>query len=256
MNFCAKKAIYFLSGTTIFLALLLSACSGRVSGSLRSDGSADLYLEISLESQMSALIRSISNLAAGGSSPAGSREPPLLDGAAMSRSMANAPGVAAVSLGNRSPSSVAGSIRITRVDQFLDLPGANTGGNRFITYIPTQVSGEPESRMRIYLDRTNGPRLLTLLSEDIRDYLSALIAPVATGEQLGKAEYLDLVASFYNKSLADEIAAAHISIVFGFPGPVSSVKGGTVSGTQARFDIPLVDLLVLEAPLVYEVYWK
>lgn len=254
MNFGTKKAIYFLSGT-IFFALLLSACSGRVSGSLRSDGSADLYLEISLESQMSALIRSISNLANRGSSPAGAREPPLLDGAAMARSISAAPGVTAVTMGNPNPSTVAGSIRISQVDQFLAFRASAAAENRFITYSPG-LSRQMESSMRIHLDRLNAPRLLALFSEDIRDYLSTLIAPVATGEVLGKEEYLNLVTSFYGKPLADEMAAAHITVVFGFPSPINSVKGGAFSGTQARFTIPLVDLLVLDVPLEYEVVWQ
>jgi hypothetical protein len=82
------------------------------------------------------------------------------------------------------------------------------------------------------------------------------MAPAATGEPLSKVEYLDLVGSFYGKALADEIAAARITISIGFPGTVSSVKGGSFSGTQARFNIPLVDLLVLENPLEYEVVWR
>jgi hypothetical protein len=82
------------------------------------------------------------------------------------------------------------------------------------------------------------------------------MAPAATGERLSRAEYLELVDSFYGKALADEIAAAGITVSIGFPGPVSSVKGGVFTGTQARFDIPLAALLVLENPLEYEVIWR
>jgi hypothetical protein len=188
--------------------------------------------------------------------------------------MAAAPGIEAVSLRNRTPSSIAGTIRISRIDQFLALPqkiapvmpGASeavASGRRFITYTPG-VSPTPkgggklpaESTLQIHLDRTVAPQILALISEDVRDYLSILGAPAATGERLSRTEYLELVASFYGKALAEEIAAAGIIVFISFPGPVSAVKGGTISGTQVRFDIPLADLLVLEAPLEYEVVWK
>jgi hypothetical protein len=95
-----------------------------------------------------------------------------------------------------------------------------------------------------------------MISADVRDYLSALAAPAATGERLSRGEYLDLVGSIYGPGLADEIAAARITASIGLPGPVSSVKGGTLAASQARFDIALVDLLVLEKPLEYEVVWR
>jgi hypothetical protein len=82
------------------------------------------------------------------------------------------------------------------------------------------------------------------------------MAPVATGEQLTKQEYLELVASVYRKELAAEISAARIRARVEFPGTVVSVRGGTFSGSSAEFDVPLIDLLVLENRLSYEVVWR
>jgi hypothetical protein len=55
--------------------------------------------------------------------------------------------------------------------------------------------------------------------------------------------------------LAEEIAAARISITIDFPRPVREVKGGAARDRRASFDLPLIDLLVLEQPLIYEVIW-
>jgi hypothetical protein len=82
------------------------------------------------------------------------------------------------------------------------------------------------------------------------------MAPIATGEALTKAEYLGLVASVYGKAVAEEISRGSIRAIVDFPGPVSAVRGGTSSGKQAVFTVPLPDLLVLEKPLIYEVSWK
>jgi hypothetical protein len=87
------------------------------------------------------------------------------------------------------------------------------------------------------------------------DYLSALMAPAATGEALSKANYLVLVESVYGKPLANEIGTSRVAAVITMPGTVKSVKGGTSSGREARFDIALADLLVLEQPLNLEINW-
>jgi hypothetical protein len=82
------------------------------------------------------------------------------------------------------------------------------------------------------------------------------MAPVATGESLTKGEYLALVGSIYGKGVADEITAAKIHAFIDFPGPISSVRGGAYTGRRAVFEVPLLDLLVLESPLNYEIRWN
>jgi hypothetical protein len=97
---------------------------------------------------------------------------------------------------------------------------------------------------------------LSGLSPDIASYLEALMAPIATGEELGKAEYLRLVTSIYNRAISDEIALSRIRAAIDFPGPITNVRGGNFSGRRAEFDIPLLDILVLDTPLSYEVQWR
>jgi hypothetical protein len=73
---------------------------------------------------------------------------------------------------------------------------------------------------------------------------------------LRKRDYIALVASVYGKGIADEISQASIRASIEFPGTVLSARGGTFSGRRAEFTIPLVDVLVLETPLRYEVIWR
>jgi hypothetical protein len=82
------------------------------------------------------------------------------------------------------------------------------------------------------------------------------MAPIATGEAMTRSEYLALVASVYGKAIADEIASSSIRASVNFPGTIQRIKGGNFSGRRADFDIPLLDILVLETPLSYEVVWK
>jgi hypothetical protein len=242
----------------VFFALLLPlvSCTARINGTLQGDGQADLKIYVALEPRMTALI---GGLAA--ASGAVQTSAPILDGPAIAASMAKAPGVASASFKNTTPTAIEGPVKISRIGDFL-APGlaasaaldtARGGkGSGFITFeqgVPPRTGG----RCTINLSLESGPEILTFISPDMVDYLSALMAPLATGEALSKTEYLTLVASVYGRGIADEISKAFFRAEIDFPGPVQSVTGGTFSGRKAEFAIPLLDILVLEKPLSYEV---
>jgi len=233
----------FIKKITILLVVLICAffpsCNARIDGSLAADGSALISLNMALQPRMTALIRALA--AAGGQADL------VLDGQAITRSMAAAPGVATAAFRNTSPSAIEGQLRISRINEFLSVAGSN-----FITF----EQGRSGGSCRINIVRENSPQMLELLSPEISDYLNALMAPIATGERLNKNEYLDLVASFYNRAICDEISSSRIRAFIDFPGTVTSVTGGTFSGRRAEFDIPLIDLLVLETALIYQVNWN
>ena len=226
----------------LFPVLLLSSCTARVSGSLHSDGRADLNIYASLEPRMTALIR---NFAAVGGAPAGA---PILDGAALSASMSAAPGIASVLLRNRTPSSIEGTIAIARIADFLR-HGEAAG---FIGFEQRAAGG---GRLTVTVDLDSGPDILALISPEISDYLGVLMAPLSTGEAMTAAEYLSLVTMVYGGGIAEEISRAVISVSVDLPGPVRSVTGGTFSGRRASFEVPLLGILVLETPLSYEIIW-
>jgi hypothetical protein len=251
-----KKAIYFI--LTPALLSILGGCSGRIDGNLRQDGSAGLALEITIEPRMAAMLRSLSSLGSAARSPseragAPERGAPVINGPAIARSLSAAPGILSADLANTGPAGIAGTIRVARVDELFALPGA-AAGKRFITLGDGEEAGH--RRLGVVLDRENAPQCLAMISANVRDYLSALFAPAATGDPLSKAEYLELVGDIYGKALADEIAAAEIAVRIGFPGAISSVKGGTFAGASAAFNMALVDILVLEEPLEYEIVWN
>ncbi|MDR2629287.1 MAG: hypothetical protein LBC60_00025, partial [Spirochaetaceae bacterium] len=226
--------IKFFLPLIIFQFFFIS-CAATINGSLAVNGSGDFTLRASLESRMSALIRSFSAISLG---PEAARNRPVIDGPAIARSMAAAPGIAEVSFTNTGPAAIEGPIKISRIDEFLALPG-NRGENRFIVYEQTPSGG----RLALSLDRDSGPKILALISREVADYLAGLMAPVSTGEFLSKGEYLGLVTSIYGKAVADEIAAAKIRAFIDFPGPVNMVRGGTYRGIEAIFEVPLLDLL-------------
>jgi hypothetical protein len=241
-----KKMKYMAGGllplAVLALGGLLSSCSGDISGTLTAGGSGDFTVKAALQPRMEAFIGRLSAVLGEGSARAN-----ILDGALIGASLSRAPGVKSASFRNSAPAAIEGPVEISNIAEFL-APG---GGKGFISLAP---EGDA-IRLGIRLSRETGPGILSLVSPEITDYLSVLMAPIATGETVSASEYLDLVASVYGKDIAAEIGRGRIKASIDFPGPIRSVKGGSFSGNRASFDIPLLDLLVLESPLEYEVMW-
>ncbi|MDR1353113.1 MAG: hypothetical protein LBK05_07510 [Treponema sp.] len=237
----------------VLAAASFCSCSGRIDGSIRQDGSsagAELALEVSLQPRMAALIgnlaRTLGNAAPG---------KPVIDGPAIARSLAAAPGVSAAALENTGPAAVRGTMRIGSLDEFLAVPGRSGSGGAAAGNLPL-LRYDPAGTLLIHLDRGTGPLVLSLLSEEVNAYLSALLAPVATGESLTRAEYLGLVATIYGRPIADEIASATVEVSLEAPRAVTFIRGGSARGRTARFSLSLPELLVLEQPIDYEISWK
>ena len=235
--------------SAVFLCALCVSCAAQINGSLKGDGQADLQIRAALEPRMTALIGGLA--AASGAAQPGA---PILDGPAIAASMSSAPGVASASFKNTAPAAIEGPVKIAQIGDFLALAAA-PGRASFITFEQSR-GGASGGKCTINLSLASGPEILTLISPEISDYLSALMAPLATGEAMTKAEYAALVGSVYGRGIADEISKAFIRASLEFPGQVQSAQGGTFSGRRAEFAIPLLDILTLETPLSYEVVWR
>jgi hypothetical protein len=234
----------FLTVTVAFL-LAFSSCASRINGTLMTEGQADLGINAELKPNMSALIGRFAALS--GTTKPGA---PLLDGPALAASMSQAPGISSASFANKTPSSIEGAVKISRINDFLS--SGNVNG--IINFEQKNAAGEGFCSVNLSL--ASGPWVIGLISPEFGAYLNALMAPIATGEVMTKAEYLTNVASIYGKNIADEIASSSIRASVNCPGVVQRIKGGTFTGRRAEFEIPLLDILVLEKPLSYEVVWK
>jgi hypothetical protein len=240
-----KRKEFFTSLIVICVlaTVALASCSARIDGQVLEGGRAELTIVTALEPRTIALIQSVRRLM-------GAPDGPILDGAAISSSASRAPGVRAVALANAGPTALEGTISISNVGDFL---AANDAQRRFITFSEGRTAGS--SHLLVTLDRESAPDLIALLAPELTEYLTALMAPVILGEQSTRQEYLTLISLIYGRALADEITAARIRAGIDFPRPLTQASGATMLGNRAVFDIPLVDLLVMEPPLRYELRW-
>jgi hypothetical protein len=229
----------------LFLAVFpLFSCATRIDGSLASNGASQMSVNTALMPRITSLVRT---LAAAG----GQENSLLLNGPALAKSMTDASsGNVTASFKNTSPSAIEGNLNIKNINRFLS--SLSGKAERFVEF----EQGKNGGKCKFYIDLSGGYEVLNLISPEIAAYLSALMAPVATGEEMTKTEYLELVSSVFSKAVSDEIASSKIRISVNFPGQVTSAAGGTFKGKTAEFDIPLLDVLVLETPLTYEVSWK
>ena len=226
----------------ILFLVLFSSCSARIDGEVYEGGRVELRLSSSLGTRTIALIRSMRGFMGEGT------DAPILDGNNISASMSNSPGMGSISLVNTSPSSLEGTLSIIRVGDFLSLAGTDT---RLITYTETASF----SSIVFYLELETAPALISMLSPEVEEYLLALMAPAVLGDIYTREEYLSLLGMVYGRPLADEIAAAFITALIQFPRQPVSALGGSINGRNVEYNIPLLDLLVLEEPLSYEVIW-
>jgi len=233
------KHIFICIISIILLGFCFVSCAARIDGSVAANGSASITVSVSLMPRMASMIQSFA-------AASGQADGPVLNGPEIAQSMASAPGIESVAFRNTFSTSIEGQIKVSQIGEFLA-----SEGEGFISF--QQQAGR--GRIGININLENGPEILEKLSPEISDYLNALMAPIVTGEEMSKEDYIELIATFYNKAISEEIADSKIRASIEFPGSITSIRGGTFSGRRANFEIPLVDLLVLEMPLIYEVMW-
>jgi hypothetical protein len=223
-----------------------------LSGEIHTDGSAALLLQSGLFPGVNSLLKSLG--------PKNSAEP-VLSAALLNEALSASPGVASAALHNTTSGDVEGRVAIASMAEFFNgvpaPPPSKDAGTRRQPAPPAvweQTAGGG-GRLTVNLNRDTGMEFISRISPLLADYLSALMAPVITGEVIDKAGYLELTASVYGKVVADEINRARLSITLDFPGPIEKVTGGKYRGSSAEFEIRLIDALVLEKPVFYEVRW-
>jgi hypothetical protein len=229
----------------MLLALGFVSCGASISGRLERGGAGEFNVSAALAPAVAGKMRDFSALTQGNAGAGGL----LINAPAIALSLSKAPGAAQASFRNTGPASLEGPIKVASLGEFL----APSGKAGFISFQENPSGG---GRVSITLNRETAPAALALISPDVTYNLMFLFAPIATGDELSKEEYLTQVTLIHGGTAAAEIAEAAIRVSVEFPGPLVSVRGGVFSGAKAEFTVPLVDLLVLEQPLSYEAVWR
>jgi hypothetical protein len=55
--------------------------------------------------------------------------------------------------------------------------------------------------------------------------------------------------------MLDELSAARITLSLNLPRPVKQVEGGVFNASRAEYTLPLLDVMVLDKPIAWQVWW-
>jgi len=235
---------------------LASSCSAKYNLRLEQAGSAQVSLSATLSPRTVSLIAGLSSFAQGGSSSA-STTLRALDAVSLSKTLKALNGITRVDLRNTSPDSVSGGFLVADLERILSNPPF-TGGKpaaeiASVFKVERSTSG---GKISMDLGPASSPAFLAALSPEIGDYLEALMAPIATGEKMGAADYLELVELVYGPTIASELRTSTISVTLELPSSAIAVQGGSAKGKLVDFSIPLVGLLTLDKPISLGASWK
>ena len=105
-------------------------------------------------------------------------------------------------------------------------------------------------------------KLIEILSSvpEISDYLDLLMAPIYTGEQISESEYLELFASVYGESFAQDFEKTNISININTLNKIKDIQSSengfattTFTDKKAHIKIPFYKLLCKQDVSVFKI---
>ena len=115
------------------------------------------------------------------------------------------------------------------------------------------VSGNTTT-LTIYLDINTYPQL-TKIIPFLADPNFETFGPLYN-EGMSETDYLDMISYILGEDGPASIDASLISLLFISPKPLTRVSGGEkISPTTVRFDIPLIDFLLLAKPIQFTASW-
>ncbi len=212
-----------------FLFFIFASCSSAMHVRLASDLSAEVDVDINFGKTFLRVLANLSGLEAG----------EILDVHAINMELAAVDGVDSARLGTGNKENITGRLSLSSLGYFFLL----------------EKEGQ-KNKLRLLLDRKTAPDFVAGLSEDVFDYLSVLMAPLVTGEEMDSEEYLDIISSVYGHTLAEELAKGIFKIEFAVPGKIIQSSVGKFQGRLLSWELPLLDLLVLDQALIIDLIWE
>ncbi len=111
-----------------------------------------------------------------------------------------------------------------------------------------------KTRLTFYLDMTNYPELERIVPF-LADENFETFGP-RYNEGMSEADYLEMIMYILGEEGPGAIEDSVISLVLNTPGKITSSQGGVKeSPNTIRFDIPLIDILLLAHPITFYAEW-
>jgi hypothetical protein len=241
-------AVEIVLGAGVFLG-----CETNITGSIENSGRAVLNVNSVFMTNTNALIKKLG----GFSNAEGAVDVPIIDADELNKSLTGS-GIEKASFKNVAGNTAAlsGEITISKIDDLIK-------DREFIKFEKRSSGSASGGKATFYIDRKNGPGVLESISPELVAYLQVLMAPIADGNETDitdKKNYLENITMVWGAAVAKEINSSYITLNLKFPEAVTTISSGgksigKIDGNKAVIKIPLIDLLVLEVPVSYEIIW-
>ena len=239
-----KQIIY----TLLISLVLFSSCTMKNSVLLEKDGSGELSFELDLAPYLGEVIEQVQTLMEGDVPETGDS---FFDLEAIRAGFESNEDVVLKTLESPHELSLRGSFSFNRVESMLQKMEEGSAGEKMITF--SQSGGV--SRMDLKLNRET---VNTLMSENeaFDNPLTQSFGPSST-EGMSRSDYLDMMEFAMGEESRMGISDSRLNVTVRTSGKITEQKGGTlIDSNTVRFDIPLLDLLMLETPLQYSLSYR
>ncbi len=228
--------------------VLLSSCTMKNSVLLEKDGSGNLSFELDMAPYLGDVIEQVQTLMDGEVPDTGDS---FFDLEAIREGFASNEDVVLEDLDSPHKLSLNGSFSFKTVESMLQKMDKGSAGEKMISF--SRSGGV--SRMDLVLNRETVNRLMTE-NEAFRNPLVESFGPAST-EGMNRSDYLDMMEFAMGEESRRGISDSRLTVTVRTDGMISEQKGGTrVNENTVRFDIPLLDLLMLEKELHYSLSYK
>lgn len=118
-------------------------------------------------------------------------------------------------------------------------------------------SGKIQTIVQISINPENLNTILSHFPPETRDYIDILMAPVFTGENLTKNEYIQLIKAAYGEKLAGELSGENLNLVLELPSGNFKVfiNGEEKSLSENKLVIPLAEFLSMANGFSLRLVW-
>jgi hypothetical protein len=225
--------------------LLIISCSVSQTVKVALDASGSAHVRVELHPVFHEYL-SVLREEAGELGLSGSGE--IFDTERIKQSLSELPGVVVYTVSTPTPAELEVDLSFRHVGEVLE--GEETGVAEVVTF---SQNGKEKS-LRFYLDAENYSRIKPLLPTGEDPILDAL-GP-QPDDPLTEQEYLDIVEFALGPEGPAVIQESFLEIRFAPEGEITSYEGGELEGDEVVFRIPLLQFLLLEEPIEYNLSFQ
>jgi hypothetical protein len=241
------RHLLLLAAAALVAGVLLPSCSVKPDVTLNTDGSGEALVRVTVQRFFADYLQDLAEFAGSGTRPAG-----VFDEKAIRDAFAQRPGVEVRSIRILKPEELELRLAFRSIDDLVRGEGQLTD-----TGIVTFRNDAGTRTLKLHLDQTNFAKISALLpsSDGSTETILSVFGP-QQGVTITEAEYLEAMEFTLGEEGPPAIKASSIDVNVTVNGKLVSQKGGTVKGNTVSFRIPLLQFLMLNQPLDYEIVFK